>query len=726
MKGVLPVGVRHQPLTVILTAIGIALSALFWAEAARANPWEYGVTPEETEVVNPAATSAVVDTEKREIRLPRGAGTVAFAGEDVFDYIVLAPDALIHYSFDGQEMVENSILSIRSLSNPLAAAASGPYPDVIVAQGQSITHYSFTGNGMAANPTLSIAGLTHVVSVGSRGVDTAALSGDKIEYHAFDGSEMVRVPALSVEQGLTNPIDLALLLDSYDMILLDGNRVRYFAAGTENPAMAVTGIERPRAVAAADGWFAVVSGKEVRSYQVQSGSIAYSTAFSVTEGLESPSAVALRPGARDMLVVDGDEVRYYMFDGARMVHNPQLSKTVTGLKGAGAYARRAVVQSRLFDPGMEVTHVRVRAYHNLPPQTMVTWEVTADGEEWLLAWRVSPDGGLELYDHAEDEWKTLGPAFLAQPDRNNSDLWIPVSEGSLVGWRATLETRDALATPKVVAGLDDAAVVWEAGAAPDPPIPVQLPDGCFLTSSPEITWLFRSPDPEDYQTAFEFLVRPKSNQDHELAWFAESSETSFRIPTSADPDVPGPLWSMGDWEYELQLRTFGRIGVPSEWTAPLDFCVLAFDRPRVQEAASRPAGQEVLPMVITEGMAEPDLPRVKAGSLVRFLVDIIGPIPSVGAEFPYGQIAGEAAVDAIEETREEKVGTNSRWEVRFWTDASLDEVPSGTLVRMILLGFLDEAVATELRAPPYADGVVVIRGSVYEDWFVALQPRDVD
>lgn len=317
---------------------------------------------------------------------------------------------------------------------------------------------------------------------------------------------------------------------------------------------------------------------------------------------------------------------------------------------------------------------------------------------------------------------------MAFPNADTLQLWVAVPEGSKVGWRATLETRDPFAAPRVLVGaLGDIAVIWEAGNPPEKPVPIDLPDGCFLTSAPELSWLFQSPDPDDYQTAFEVIVRPKSDPDHELTWFVETQETTFRIPTSTDPEAPGPLWATGDYEYELQLRVFGRIGVPSGWSDPEDFCVLAFDRPRVQEAAGQPAGQEgTLPRVITEGMTELELPRVKAGSLVRFLVDTIGPIASVDAQFPYKDVSGEATVDVVDEKTEEKVGTNSRWDVRTWTDASLDEVPSGTLVQMILFGFLDESMATELRAPPYADGVVVTQGSVYKDWFVVLQGRDTD
>ena len=727
MKEGLSVGFRHPLFVMVyLAIILIVLFALPLTGMAHANPWEYGITQEETEVVNQAETSAVVDTENREIRLPRGAGVVAFAGEDVFDYIVMVPNALIHYNFNGQEMVDNNILSVKPLSNPLAAATSSPYPDVVVAQEDSITHYSFTGEGMHQNPVMSVSGFSHIVSVGSRGVDIAALDRDQVNYYAFDGSQMVRVPALSIEQNLSNPIDFALFPDSYDCIVLDGNRVRYFSAGSENPALAVTGIEQPRAIAAAEGWFAVVSGSEVKGYRAEAGSLVYDSALSVTSGLSSPSSVALRPNSRDMLVVDGDEVKYYMFDGTRMIYNPTLSATVHNLRNAGAYAYQAVVQSKFFDPGLMVNRVRVRAYHELPPETSVTWEVTACGDNWITGWRVRQTEGaasLDVYNQDAGTWHTVGPPHMAYPDSNTMQLWIAVPEGNKVGWRATLTTNNPLVTPKVIVGtLDNKAVIWEAGNPPEKPV-IELPDGCYLTSTPELSWSFSSPDPGDYQTAFELIINPKNNSDYELNWHAETGETNFRIPTSTEPEIPGPLWALGDYEYIVQLRVFGRIGVPSDWSDPVEFCVLAFDRPRVHDVASQPVGHEgTVPLVIAEGMTTDDLPRVKAGSLVRMKVDTIGPIISLGTRFPYD--SGEAAIGDIQERTAEKIGVNSRWEIPFWTDASLEKVPSGTVVRMELNGYINESTATDLFAPPYSDGVVVTQGSVYEDWYVVLKGRD--
>ncbi len=706
--------------------VALAL-VLLWPGAAFADQWEYNITADEDEMIDWGHTSAVVDTHNHEIRLPRGAGTVDFAGEG-FDYIVTTPNGVLHYSFDGQEMRENTLLSVGSVSNPVSAAVSSPYPDVIIATQNSVTHYSFTGAGMRANDVLSVTGLTHVVSVGSRNVDFAALHGDKLSYYAYaGGNSMEKVPALSIDEDLTNPIDFALFADSYDMVVLDGNQVRYFSAGSEVPGMAVSGIKQPRAIAAADGRLAVVSGSEVIGYKVQDGSIIYSSAFSVTDGLENPSAVALRPDSQDMLVVDGKEVRYYMYDGSQMIYNEQLSKQVAGLDNAGAYVRRATAQSVLVDHELPlITHIRVRAYHDLPSQTMVTWQITTDGIDWYDAWRVSSDTGLEIYDDAESAWKHAGLAIDATPDLDNLDLWIPLPEDNWedtqIGWRATLETQNPVATPKIVT-----QVVWEAGAAPDPPILIDLPDGCYLTSTPELKWEFRPRDPSDEQTAFEILITPKDHPEAEFSRMVESPETSYQIPSSTDPFTPGLLWSTGAWEYELQLRAIGKLGVPSGWTEPEYFCVLAFDRPRVQSVVSQPAGYEgTVPMVIAEGMVAEDLPRAKAGSLVNFEVDVIGPIDDVTAEFPYKGISGKATIqDGFPaEITTARLGTNTCWEILFWTDASLDTVPSGTVVEAQLRGPRNDDTAIVLNAPPFADGIIVTEGSVYEDWFVILKGRD--
>lgn len=56
---------------------------------------------------------------------------------------------------------------------------------------------------------------------------------------------------------LSNPLQLALVRDNYDMAVLEPTRVRYFiftgSGFAENPALAVTGIATPKAEEVPDG-----------------------------------------------------------------------------------------------------------------------------------------------------------------------------------------------------------------------------------------------------------------------------------------------------------------------------------------------------------------------------------------------------------------------------------------------------------------------------------------
>lgn len=731
-----PRGVRRVlALSLLLLA---ALLYLCFASTAWAASWGWKITASDTpSTVDFTKTSAVVDTSLNEVRLPKYAPKVAaFWGEDYLDYVVLTPTKLIHYSFDGTQMVEVSVLDVTGLSNPVAAFTSSPYPDVVVATSTQVTHYSFDGTGMFSNPALSVSGLSGVVSVGTRGFDVAALAGGQLRYFGWTGSEMAEVPALSVTSGLNNPLDFALFPDTYDCVVLEKDRVRYFSSTgsglVENAALAITGLSAPKAVAAGDGRnVAVVDGNQVKHYVFDGSSFAYSAALSVTSGLTSPTCVALRPGTYDSLIVDGDQVKYYMWDGSQLVYNAQLSVTVSGLQNVGSYAPAAVVQSLPKDPGASATFVRVRAWHVLSAGTSVTWSVTADGVNWVKKWRVRGlAGGATVCEVSNDNgqtWTSIGDASQASPSANREELWAQVPAGRQVAWKAELATSDPSATPRIKApspGAQD-AVVLEADSKPQPPV-ISTPGACYTTTTPTFTWTFSDPDPGDTQSAYQVVVRRKA--DGAVVYDTgkvQSSETRFRMPTSTDPAVPGPLWQSGAYQFTVQARVWDSMGLPSDWGPQADFCVVAFERPRVSEIASPPPGQAkpdpdnpATHIVILEGMTQSQLPKTKAGGKVGLLLDSVGPLSSFSARFPYRTT--QATVGSVSVVAAN--GTNQRRLVEFWTDASLEVCPSGTLVKGEFSGS-GPAGATALNLPPYAAGVVVTEGSVYEDWFVVLVGR---
>ncbi|MGB9846555.1 MAG: hypothetical protein ACPLRH_03505, partial [Desulfotomaculales bacterium] len=286
----------------------LALAGLYFflrAGPVLAAMWQYSITDGNTSTtIDSQATTAVVDTTAHEIRLPKRASSAAsFWPDGGPDYVVMAPGKIIHFSFDGTRMIENEILSVDLPDNPLAVAAGWRYPDVVVALPDKLYHYSFTGTDMVENPVLSAAGLAGAVAVGVRQGEVAGLSGGSIKDYMFNGSGMVEMPYLE-PSGLTNPLDFALMPDSYDMAVLDNNQVRYFnftgSGMAENPALAVTGLTAPKAIASAGNKdLAIIDGSQVKQYSFDGSSFRYNTTLSITSSLTNPVCVAVRPGTYD-------------------------------------------------------------------------------------------------------------------------------------------------------------------------------------------------------------------------------------------------------------------------------------------------------------------------------------------------------------------------------------------------------------------------------------------
>ncbi|QGP93396.1 hypothetical protein MGLY_28040 [Neomoorella glycerini] len=698
--------------------------------------WQYGITISDTPAtIDSSATTAVVDTTLHEIRLPKyNAHAASFWPDGGPDYVVMAPGKVIHFSFDGTKMVENPVVSVTIPSNPLAVAAGWEYPDVVVALPDKLYQYSFTGTSMVENPVLSVAGLAGAVAVGVREGEVVGLAGKSIKDYMFDGSRMAEVPYVE-PSGLTNPIDFALVAGNYDMAVLDNNQVRYFnftgSSFVENPALAVTGLSSPLAVAAAgERELVVVDGKQVKHFSFDGSVFRYNAALSVTSGLNNPVCVAVRPGTFDRIIIDGDQVKYYSWDGTQLVYNPNMSVTVAGLSNLGSYAPSAVAISQAKDPGNNVDYVRVRAYVSVPDKTSITFSLTADGTNWVKVWRVrgTPSGPVaEVTADNGATWTAIGDSQAVSPTSADTRLWAKLPAGRAVAWRADLATSDLNVTPKIVA-FNGVAVVWDTDAKPYPQV-INTQGTCYTTTTPTLTWTFSDPDPGDSQSAYRVqIVRASDLQLVLDTGQVAGSSTQYTVPTSGAPDVPGPLWASGDYRFKVRVKVWDQAGVESDWSAWADFCVVAFERPRVAGIASPPPGQAAPDpanpatyILITPGMTAVQLPKVKAGAKVTLLIDSVGPLDAMTAVFPYG--AGKQAMIGSGPVAATVDGTNKTWQVEFWTGPSLEVTPEGTVVKMQLSG-TGTAGSAALDAPPYADGVVVTEGTVYNDWFVVLQGRD--
>lgn len=742
----------------LLIVIAACLALVLYPRPSPAATWDYMINTTDTPTtIDTTNTSATVDTANYEIKLPPlpAPDIVSFWPSGEMDYIVLTTTGVKHYSYNGSTMVENTLLNV-NVTTPLALAAPDPYPDVIEADASGIKHYSFSGSAMVNNPALSVAGLTGVAAIGAAGQnDLAALIGNQVQHYTFNNTSMSRNTVLEPSVALTSPIDVALASGGYDTAVLEPNRVRWFnftgSGVAENPALAVTGLTNPVAMAVADPDgnqgspydVAIVDGSQVKHYSFNGSQMVYNATLSVTSGLTSPRAVAIRAGAKDgtygKIIVDGNEVRFYSWNGSSLVYDPNRSVTVANIVQGAGYKTNAATVSLQKDPGANAVKVRVRAVHELPNNTSVTWSVTADGANWKKRWRVRGLASgtiLELSDNDGVSWYSAGTANDALPSVDNKQLWVDVSPGRSVKWKAELATTNPTATPKIATSpRGGIAVRLDTNSPPNPPVP-QSYGTCFATTTPTLSWTFNDPDPGDTQSAYQAQIVRASD----LALVVDSgkvisSSNQYTVPTSTAPDVPGPLWSSGSYQFKYRVMVWDQAGVASNWSNWADFCIIAFERPRIAQIVSPPAGQ-VSPdptnpathIVITPGMGQGQLPRAKAGAKVVLLVDSIGPLNSFTAIFPY---LSQTATTNTPATLPDGVASNpvypagspvNRWSVEFWTDPSLAVCPSGTVVQMQLSG--SGGAGAVMNAPPYADGVVVTDGSIYGDWFVVLQGRD--
>lgn len=740
---------RYQVLKLLVL---IAILVFVRATPASAETWDYLITTTDTPTtVDTTVTTADVDAVNNEITLPplSAPDIISFWGSGEMDYVVLTDNGIKHYSFDGSSMVENTILSVTGLTSPMGLASPDPYPDVVMANSEGITHYSFSGSGMVENPILSVSGLTGTTAVGAAGTDqVVVLTGGKVQHYSLSGGSMLENAILEPTETLTNPIDVALGASGYDTAILEPEKIRWFnysgSGMVANPALEITGLTDPKAFAVADpnsGYdVAVVDGTQVKHYSFTGSGMAYNSTLSVTAGLTAPKAVAVRPGSFDRIIVDGTEVKYYHWNGSSLIYNSDLSVTVSNIVSGDGYTSSAVVQSLAFTPATETDYVRVRAAHILPNNTSVTWSVTADGTNWVTRWRVRGTGLGSVCEVTSDNggtWTQIGDATVAQPEVSTASLWANVAPGTTIKWKAVLETTDATVTPVIATDpRGGVAVRVDSNAAPLPPV-LPVYGSCFAVTTPVLEWTFSDPDMGDIQSKYLVeVVRASDLAAVQDSGEVVSAQNSYTVTTSTAPDVPGSLWSSGAYEFKYRVMVWDQAGAPSPWSDYGDFCVVAFERPRIAGIVSPPDGQiaptptdEITHIVITAGMTQTELPRVKAGAKVTLLVDSIGPItaylPSFSTPFEEcGTNTPDTLPGGVTSNPMYSTGNPANcWSVEFWTSASLETCPEGTVVGMNLTGTSAEGT-TELIAPPYSEGVVVTKGSIYGEWEIVLQGRD--
>ncbi len=681
-------------LLVVVTAAGVSTEAfatgLGTDDISRNDRYQY------------PATSAVVDTARREIRLPEAysaAGAGLLDGRPAgFDLVTVNGNAVESYSFNGSALVKNQALSLSPSDRPLAVAARSNSADMVVLSGTESTQFNFNGDALTENPLLAVAGLTAPVQVATRpGLsETVVLDGSTLRGFSFNGAGMVENPALSINSGLTSPIAFALHPATYDCAVLDGTTVRYFNFnGTtlaENPLMSLTGLTSPVAVQLAkDGTMYVATAGGVMAYSFDGTGMRANFALSVPEA-SGALAITLLGDPQTLAVRLPTEVRCYQFNGEGMVENPALRLTGLALPGGsgggvGQYAPSAVAVSKVYPVTEPVEALVLKANTNIPPGTAVSFQVSGDAG---ASWR---------------------PARLGK----GVPLPVPLSTAG-AAWKAVLSTSDPAVTPLVLPNvqLDQ---VWRPNAPTGLTVVPTDADGLVRTATPTLRWTFTDRDTPDgdKQSAFQVLVYEQDSG----ALIYNSGKISSLVDADPPPDQGGsyPL-TAPDWRgfiseftlpegalstgyrYRWRVRVWDSYDLDSPWSGPdHSFEVLALQNVQVTRVYLPP------------GETPPTLPTavlpvfVKAGARFEYSVDSIGTITQVVVDFIDGGTRPAAP-------RAPAGATRNTWDSDYFTDGSL---ATGTVLTATFTGARADGKTTSLTRP-----IVVIQGSVYDDFVVVL------
>lgn len=760
----------------VLTIMTI-LIVLTLSTGVQAKEWEFKINEyndvEDTKINNKLTNAKIEPTvEDGIIRLPKGnPGALSFLGEDSFDVIALTKNGIEKISPTGDS---NVLAEIGILSNPLAIFHGGNYPDIIVVEDaknnkdtnmSQVTHFScLGGNNYTENSSieLSIKGLDKTVGVNSRQMDKATINeaGDFI-YHFWMGDKYSEVDNGSIRVGgFSNPIALATFDDSYNAVVVDENGAKIITnlnSVTKTITGNFTGVG-----ATSGGNFALIQGNEVIHYNIVDSEVHQNDYLTVKDGLEAPTAIALRPGSFDRAIVDGDRVKFYFWTGSALELVGEVP--FDALEGAGKFITKARVISRVIkeEKSKEVTHIKIS--HGGIDTADKNGDINIEhrSDTWV-EWYISGDSDIIRDDSliTTDDISNMGKWQKI----NTLNDWYSVNNESVgvTSFRllAILKTKDRDYTPRI-----HDFIKVEYRIKLDKPELLLPAGGVYYTSNPEIWWDLRPADEDLKQNAFQVvLYNDVSGEEILNTGKILASQTSYVIRNT---DNQSSLWGEGVNEFNIKVKVWDDVGNESPFSTHGSFKVIAFDKPVITKIVSpKMKGREW----INRFTENTELPVAKAGSAITFQIHGIGvnELEKVEIRYPgersldknnnwetvvgledwstrkeVGYITGQefAVVEGYEEA------TNKIWEASLFTDADIEVCPSGTVIagRFYARGILepepllvmDDIYDYKERENPldgdswvlwkgyrwWSEGIAITSDSVLNDWIVVLKGRD--
>lgn len=348
--------------------------------------------------IDQAATTAEVDPANGWVTLGlKNLANSLLLYNDNFDVTLINNDAVETYRYNGTAMELNVPRSItRGLSNPVGISGrSGEY--IVLERGtKEAAWFHYDGIGMVENGLLAVSALTDpkALDAASGLYDFTLLDGNRMKRYAYDGTGFVLVPPLSPILAGAKPVSISLEDDDFAAVVLDkANKAvkHYRYSGGSMSLDAAKSIQTPGelseprslSVSKTGGMYVVADSDQVKAYHYDGSAMIFNPALSVT-GLNKPLAVSLKPDLFAYAVLTHDagnkpQVCYYAFDGTGMVEIQGLR--VTGLDDI-MYDNDQVLQGKGVGTAFGVAGLKLLADVALPAGTSINWEVTVDGITW--------------------------------------------------------------------------------------------------------------------------------------------------------------------------------------------------------------------------------------------------------------------------------------------------------------------------------------------------------
>lgn len=275
--------------------------------------------------------------------------------EDTYDKVIMSSMGIEYFSFTGAEMVKNPFLS-----HPIegsALALTGNNYSVWTATDREIRRLEFDGSGMIENPFLKITGKSNILSISSQPLsdELAVLvrdhtGGGRLDYYASTGSEMERILTFDLPVQFGNPVDIAVIPGTMDIVYATENAVLHFSFDgvgfVQNPFMSVTGLSNIRSLSAYDGGFAILRADRKEHYLFTGDNMAYVETLSLD--LPASASLTLKPGSYDFAVIDRTgRTRYFRHNGT---YTEDVTLSVQAAPLGGIYHTPRQYVSRTIQP----------------------------------------------------------------------------------------------------------------------------------------------------------------------------------------------------------------------------------------------------------------------------------------------------------------------------------------------------------------------------------------